>query len=779
MSEAMTLGTSVPRLEASAKASGAALYTADIELPGMLHGAVLGSPCAHARIVSYDVSRARALPGVKAVITGADIPRRRFGLMVADESALALGKVRYVGDPVAAVAAVDADTAARALELITVGYEELPALFTPEQATAEGAPLIHEDYANYPKIFECISSGNAMSLARISIGDTEAAWSQCDVIVDEVYETQGQYHAYMEPVAAIAEVDAVGRMNIWSSTQSVFRTQACVAEALGVPRSKVRAISPYVGGGFGGKSEPGVQLIAALLARACGKPVKVVLRREDDLMTMRSRHPARIRLKTGARRDGSILARSGTVVMDGGAYGDDSPAAMTIVLHFLRGPYRIPNVAFDGSVVYTNKLRSGAFRAVGNAQAGFACESQVDEVAQRLSMDPIELRLKNAIQQGDRWLGGHAIGSASLAECLTRVRAVSNWDARRDVDAKAATRGKRRALGVSSIVYTCAYLSTSAVVRLLEDGTVSVATGAVDIGQGSDTAIAQMCAAALQLPLANVSMVRPDTDATPYNSGTNASRVTYMLGQVIAQATDQVRAQVFKHAAEVFECAEEDIELLPGGRVAIKGVSERSLTFAEISRRAHFQIGGPIIGQGSYVFDAGKNDPKLAITKGTISLEHIGTYVFGAQVVDVEVDEVTGKVEVLEAWSAHDVGRSVNRQAVEGQIEGAFVQGLGYALMEELVWDNGQLINPSFMDYKIPGVLDVPPKLHPIIIENPEPTHPFGVKGIGEPPVIGVAPSIANAIDRASGVRIRQLPLTGERVLRALVRRGPSPPDAT
>ncbi len=771
MSEAMTLGTSLPRLEAAAKAAGAARYTADMELPGMLHGAVLGSPHAHARIASYDVSAARALPGVKAVVTGADIPQRRFGLTVADESALAIGKVRYIGDPVAAVAAVDTEIAARALELIKVAYEELPAMVTPEQAMADGAPLIHEGYAGYPKIFDCISSGNIMSLARISAGDAEAAWSQCDLIVEDVYETQAQYHAYMEPVAAIAEVDAVGRMTIWSTTQSVFRTQACVSEALGLPRGKVRAISPYVGGGFGGKSEPGVQLVAAVLARACGRPVKVVLRREDDIMTMRSRHPAKIRLKTGARRDGTILARTGDVIMDGGAYADDSPAAMTIVLHFLRGPYRIPNVAFDGRVVYTNKLRAGAFRAVGNAQATFACESQLDELAARLSIDPIDLRLKNAIQQGDRWLGGHAVGSASLAECLTKVRVASDWDTRRAADQKATTTGKRRALGVSSIVYTCAYLSTSAVVRLLEDGTVSVATGAVDIGQGSDTAIAQMCAAALQLPIASVTLVRPDTDATPYNSGTNASRVTYMLGQVIAQAADQVRTQIFRHAADLFECAEEDIELLPGGRVAIKGVSERALTFAEISRRAHFQVGGPIIGQGSYVFDAGKNDPKLAIAKGTISLEHIGTYVFGAQVVDVEVDEITGKVEVLEAWSAHDVGRAVNRQAVEGQIEGAFAQGLGYALMEELVWDDGQLINPSFMDYKIPGTLDMPPKFHPIIIENPEPTHPFGVKGIGEPPVIGVAPAIANAIEQASGVRIRRLPLTGERVLRALVTR--------
>ncbi len=768
----MSFGASFPRLEAVAKADGTAQYSADIDFGRMLHGAVLTSPHAHARIVSYDVSAARALPGVKAIVTGADLALRRFGLMVGDETALAIGKVRYVGDAVAAVAATDRDTARKAAALIRVEYEVLPAVLTPAEAMVEGAPLVHEHLADYTKTVACISSGNVLSRAAIAAGDPDAAWAACDAIVDEVYETQAQYHAYMEPVAAVASVDAMGRLTVWSSTQSIFRTQICISQALDLPRAKIRSISPYVGGGFGGKSEPGVQLCAALLARASGRPVKIVLDRNEDMAMMRSRHPARIRLRTGAMRDGTILVRTGEVLMDAGAYADDSPAAMMMVIYFLRGPYRVPNVRFEGQVVYTNKLRAGAFRGVGNAQASFACESQLDEIARKLDIDPIDLRLKNALRQGDTWLGGHAIGSASLAECLDRVRSESAWDERRKQLGAAHGSGKRRGLGVSSVVYTCAYLSTSAVLRLLDDGTVTIATGAVDIGQGSDTAIAQMCAAALQLPLESVNVIQPDTDASPFNSGTNASRITYMLGKVIADATDDVRDQVFRHAADMLECDVGDLELQEGGRVGLKGVPGHRLTFGEISRRAHFKHGGPIIGRGSYVFKAGEIDPKLAITQGFMSLDQIGTYVFGAQVIEIEIDEVTGQVRVVEGWSAHDVGRAVNRQAVEGQIQGGFIQGVGFALLEELVWQDGRLTNSSFSDYKIPGALEAPYAVHPIIIENFEPTHPFGVKGIGEPPLIGVAPAVANAIDHAAGVRIRQLPLTGERVLQALLARG-------
>ncbi len=767
-------GASLPRREAAAKAAGAARFTDDIQLAGMLHGAVLTSPYAHARILSCDTRAARALPGVKAVITGADIPANRFGLMVKDETALAIDRVRYIGDAVAAVAAVDRETAQQALALIDVVYEELPAVLDPVAATATDAPLVHEELASYEKSFGAICGGNVLCAAEIAAGDPASAWARCDLVVENVYETQAQYHAYMEPVAAVADVDALGRITVWSSTQSIFRVQACISDALGVPRNQVRAISPYVGGGFGGKSEPGVQLFAALLAKAAKRPVKVVLSREEDMTMMRSRHPARMRLKTGVTQDGTILVREGEVLMDGGAYADDSPAAMMMALYFLRGPYRVPNVRFTGSVVYTNKLRAGAFRGVGNAQATFAGESQIDEIANKLAIDPIEIRLKNAVRQGDAWLGGHAIGSASLRECLERVRSESDWNERRTRLSGASAAGKRRGLGVSSIVYICAYLSTSAVIRLLEDGTVSIATGAVDIGQGSDTAIAQMCAAAFRLDPDAVSVVQPDTDAAPYNSGTNASRVTYMLGQAVSEAAADVKQQILRHAGEMLECAVVDLEILPGGSVAIQGVPGRHLTFLEISRRAHYRVGGPIIGRGTFAFEAGEVDPKLAITKGFMSLHSIGTYVFGAQVAEVEVDEATGKVEVVEAWSAHDVGRAVNRGAVEGQIQGGFVQGLGYALLEELVWDGGRLANPSFMDYKIPGSLDVPYAVHPIIIENPEPTHPFGVKGVGEPPMIGVAAAIANAIDHATGVRIRRLPITSERVLSGLL---PFPPE--
>src|SRR5260221_4371614 len=424
-------GASLPRREAAAKAGGPARFTADIQLAGMLRGAVLTSPYAHARILSCDTRAARALPGVKAVITGADIPANRFGLMVKDETALAIDRVRYIGDAVAAVAAVDRETAQQALALIDVVYEELPAVLDPVAATATDAPLVHEELASYEKSFGAICGGNVLCAAEIAAGDPASAWARCDLVVENVYETQAQYHAYMEPVAAVADVDALGRITVWSSTQSIFRVQACISDALGVPRNQVRAISPYVGGGFGGKSEPGVQLFAALLAKAAKRPVKVVLSREEDMTMMRSRHPARMRLKTGVTQDGTILVREGEVLMDGGAYADDSPAAMMMALYFLRGPYRVPNVRFTGSVVYTNKLRAGAFRGVGNAQATFAGESQIDEIANKLAIDPIEIRLKNAVRQGDAWLGGHSIRSASLRPGLRHLRCESGWNQRR------------------------------------------------------------------------------------------------------------------------------------------------------------------------------------------------------------------------------------------------------------------------------------------------------------------------------------------------------------
>jgi CO/xanthine dehydrogenase Mo-binding subunit len=766
------IGLSLPRLEALEKATGRSRFTEDLDLPGILHGAVLTSPYPHARIRGYDVSQAMAVPGVKAVVTGDDIETRYTGLVVKDETAIAKERVRYIGEPVAAVAAVDAETARRAVHLIQVDYGELPAVFTPEEAMAPDAPVLHENYGGYFKIFDAVHKGNVLAEAEIIGGEPDAAFARADRVFENTYELSAQYHAYMEPVAALAQAEADGRVTVWSSTQSVFRTQANISESLGIPMARIRCVAPRVGGGFGAKSEATVQPLAVLLSQKSGRPVRLVFSREEDMTSMRSRHAARLVCRTGVANDGTIVARALDVLMDAGAYADDSPAVMMFAMYFGNGPYRIPNYRLTGRVVYTNKLRAGAFRGFGNPQASFATESQMDEIADALRMDPIEFRLKNALRPGDRWIDGHAIDSCTIAECLEALRHRADWSARRKRARTASGASKRRGVGMAAISHISGFMATSAVVRLLEDGSVALNTGAVDIGQGSNTALTQMCAAALGLMPDQVRCVEADTDASPYNSGTNASRVTYMVGRAIGEATDEVRRKIFEHAGEMLEAHVDDLELRPGGRVGIKGVPEKTVSFQQISIRAHWMTGGPILGTGSLLYEAGEIDPKLAIATGFISFNSCGAYTFGAQAVEVEVDEVTGHVEVLEAWSVHDVGRAVNRGAVEGQIQGGFVQGLGYALTEEMLWDHGRLANPTFMDYKIPGSLDVPYAIRTEILENAEPSHPFGAKGIGEPPIVGVAPAVANAIHHATGVRIRRAPMTAERVFRALAGEG-------
>ncbi|MFC3228411.1 xanthine dehydrogenase family protein molybdopterin-binding subunit [Marinibaculum pumilum] len=766
------IGLSLPRLEAVEKALGQARFTEDLVLPGMLHGALLTSPHPHARIRGYDISAALALPGVKAVVTGDDFETRYMGLVVKDETALAKDKVRYIGEPVAAVAAVDAETARAAVHLIEVDYEELPAVFTPEEAMAPGAPLLHEDYGSYFKIFDAVHDGNMLSKAEIVGGDPDAAMAKADRVFENVYELSAQYHAYMEPGVALAQVDPDGRVTVWSSTQSVFRTQANIAESLGIPMAKIRCISPRIGGGFGGKSEATVQPVAVLLAQKAGRPVRIALSRDEDMTAMRSRHPARVTCRTGVMNDGTIVARHLDILMDGGAYADDSPAVMMLAAYFGTGPYRIPNYRLGGRAVYTNKLRAGAFRGFGNPQATFATEAQLDEIAGALGIDPFELRLKNALQPGDRWIDGHAIDSCTITDCLEALRDGMDWPARRAKAAAAARPGRRRGIGIAAVAHLCGFMATSAFVRLLEDGSVALNTGAVDIGQGSNTALTQICAAALGLSPDQVRCVDADTDTAPYNSGTNASRVTYMVGRAIGEAADVVRSKILEHAGEMLEAHTGDLELLPGGRVAIKGVPGKTISFQEVSIRAHWATGGPIMGTGSFVYEAGEVDPKVALTKGFMSFNGAGAYTFAAQAVELEVDEVTGQVEVLEVWSAHDVGRAVNPGAVDGQIQGGVVQALGYALTEEMVWADGRLANPSFMDYKIPGTMDVPYGIHAIVLEKAEPTHPFGAKGVGEPPIIGIAPAVSSAIHDATGKRLRRSPMTPERVFRALAGEG-------
>jgi len=761
------VGARLPRLEAAGKINGAARYTDDLARPFMLHGAILGSPFPHARILSYDTSKAKEFPGVEAVITAEDFPYLPLGAIVKDETILARDKVRYVGEPVAAVAAVDRQTALEALKLIDIEYDELPAVLDAEQALAADAPLIHENLASYFKIFDCRCGGNVLSEQSIAEGDVEAAFATCDVIVEGEYRTQAQAHAYLEPCGALAEVDDRDKITIWSSHQSINRVQANVSEALGIPMTQIRVITPRVGGGFGGKMEATVQPLAAALARKTKKPVKIVLSREDDFAMMRTRHPTRVWMRTGAMRDGTIVAREAKLLYDGGAYSDDSPGVLAFGLYMARGPYRIPNFRATGQLVYTNKLRSSGFRGFGNPQVTFAGETQIDELAERLAIDPIELRLRNAIRKGDKWVGGQTVTSCGLAECLTRVRERSDWHARRNAAGR-SIEGRRKGIGVTALAHICGVLGTSAIIRLAEDGSIVLNTGSVDIGQGADTVLAQLCAESLQVDVSRINVVAPDTDATPYNWGTGASRVTYMAGRAVAGAATALKQKIFEHAAAMLECSTQDLTLAPGGIVAVAG-TDRKVSFFDVSLRSHYGVGGPPIGEHAFVYDGEPFDPKRSTMVG-FPFSNLGVHMFGAQVVEVEVDEDTGKVTPLAAWLSHDVGRAINPLAVEGQIQGGFVQGLGYALCEELVWDDGRLTNPTMMDYKIPGTLDVPLAIETIIVEEPEPSGPFGAKGVGEPGIIGAAPSVANAVASAVGVRIHQIPLTPERVFDAIAR---------
>lgn len=752
------VGLGLARLETREKVLGRAQYIADLARPGMLHGAILGSPHAHARILGYDTAAARALPGVACVLTGDDLGDHRMGAFIKDEPPIAKGKARYVGEPVAVVAAEDEATARQAARLIEVRYEELPAVLSPEDGIAPDAPLVHEDLASYFKVFPAVCGGNVASETTIAEGDVEAALAAADIVVEGEYATAPQAHVAIEPCGALAEVDAGGRVTLWSANQSVFRVQANVCESLGLPMGRLRCLTPRVGGGFGNKMEAHVQPLVVALALATGRPVKLILNREEDFEIVRARHPFKVRMRTGARRDGTLVARDTEVLLDCGAYGDDSPGVLGYALLMSRGPYRIAHARAHGRLVYTNKLRFGAFRGFGNPQIAFAGETQIDRIAERLGMDPLDLRARNALRDGDRWFGGGEVLSNGLAQCIEGARAASGWTARR---------GAPNGLGAACAAHISGLLATGAIVRVLEDGSIVLNTGAVDIGQGSDTALAQICAEALKVPVERVSVASPDTDGSPYNWGTTASRVTYTTGRAVVAAAREVERKLREHAGEMLECSADDLELRWGGRIGLKGVPDKEISFLHVSLRAHWAAGGPIVGTNTLVFDRASVDPKRAVVTG-LPFPRIGVFSFACTVADVAVDDVTGKAAVREAWSAVDVGKAINPGAVEGQMEGAFVQGMGFALTEEMVWDGGRLANPTLADYKVPTTLNSPHGIHTVIVEAPEPDGPFGAKGVGEIGIVTVPAAIANGIAAATGARLDRLPMTPERVLDAM-----------
>ncbi len=764
------IGKVLPRIDGPGKVSGAATYVGDISRPRMLHGALLASPYPHARILGYDTSRARALPGVKAVITAEDLPQRGIGVQCLDEPILARGKVRYAGEPVAAVAAETLAIAREALQLIEISYEELPAVFDAEEAMAPGAPILHEDPASYERHSAALFEGNVVAHLEVETGNVDAAWSECDVIVEGEYTTPATHHQYMETCSSLAEVDGAGKVTVWCSTQTIFFTQCAIATALDIPMTKVRCIAPAVGGAFGGKIIT-IEPITAALALATRRPVKLVLSRDEDMTMMHTRHAAKIRMKTGARRDGTILCRDIEILLNGGAYADCSSLVVQCSVLCAHGPYRIPNVRTVGRAVYTNRLNASAMRGFGVIQPTFAGESQLDELAKQLNIDPIELRTRNAEQTGDRHFGSHEIASGHLTECLEEIR---NHPAFIAASAeRVGPTGRKRGVGIASITQMSGDGSASAAVRVAEDGTIVLTCGYIDIGSGSEVHHAQVCAATLGVGIDQVNVVAPDTDGAVYDLGSLADRGSHGVAESVYRATLEVKDKLLQFASEMFECPVAAVELRPGGKVGIRGVPPAEIPFISIAQRGLHAAGGPIIGTHAYKLPWQRFDPERTRTLGFTaaggnSFAGNSWYSYAANAVQVEVDEDTGQVEVVAAWYAADLGRVINPNGAKGQVYGGVAYGISCALYEELVWDNGRMANPSLMDYKIAGAPDLPANIYPLFIENPLADSPWGAKSMADLCVIGAAPAIANAIANAVGARVRHMPLTSERVLDAL-----------
>lgn len=769
------VGQSVERPDAYDKVTGGKGYPVNVRLPGMLHGKLLRSPYAHARIVSIDASRAEQLPGVKAVLLPKDVPQVKFcpvyfvpvqaPSMVLDFDVMNGDIVRYVGQPVAAVAATTPEIAEAALDLIDVEYETLPAIFDPEEAMQDGAPQLHVEAPN-----------NVAKNPSFEFGDIEKGFEEADYVFEGVYQTQRVHTCYMEPRVCVVDMDRRDNVTIHVSTQHVFGTREKLAFALGIPESKVKVVkAPYIGGGFGGKLElTAMEPVAALLSKKCGRPVRIEQTRHEDFITT-TRNPIKMYLKTGVKKDGTFTARYARSILDCGAHA--THGSEVIMVHGAFGiffNYHAPHQKWEGYTVYTNNMIGGGYRGYGAPQGSFAVESQIDEICAKLNLDPIEMRLKNARKQGEPhpFNPAFTLATYGLEECLRQGADKMNWPAVRSAPRQEGTKKRGFGLAVHPVwVSGCMgfpdiYEHSGAIVKINRDGTADLATAAMDIGSGQITTLCQIAAEELGLPAGAVRMSsQVDTDNVPFDAPTHASRVTYSAGNAVKAAAAAAKKRLLEVAATIMEVSPEDLEVCHG-RVSVKGVPDKSMTVAAVAQRAE----SPFV-----QMTAEGPKPTTMEEKGTIigvasQAPKSNPSPCAAQFVEVEVDTETGEVKVLHAVYAHDIGRVINPKAAEGQVEGGFQQGLGYALMEDIQFDGetGACLTSDFLDYKIPTALEMPRRMDTLFIETDEPTGPFGAKSLGECCVITPAPAIANAIYDAIGVRFTTLPITPERVLAGL-----------
>ena len=735
-------------IDGIAKVTGRAIYTFDVKLPSMLFGKILRSPHPHARILNIDTSKAERVMGVKAVVTGKDTLGVKQGLWrcakeLCDEEILARDKVRYIGDPLAAVAAVDEDTAEEALNLIEVEYEPLPAVFDPMEAIKEGAPQVHEGIER-----------NINVNRHIEWGDVEEGFKNSDYIREDRYRCSSQAHVCMETHCAVASYTPDGKLTVWTSTQVPYFQQVMLAWTLGLKESDVRIIARYVGGGFGSKFElDSAQFCSSLLSMKLCRPVKIVLTREEEFTATKRRTPMYYYVKTGVKKDGTFMAKEVQVFTEGGAYTSMGGTALYLTGFFQSFPYKWPSYKYDGYRAYTNTMPSSAMRGFGAPQATFVGETQIDLIAADLKMDPIEIRRKNGMTPNYEVPGQATIRSCGLQECLDKIE---GW---------VKSRGKippDRGIGIASYGFMSGgifnwfdtpYAFSSAIVKVNNDGKVELYIGAQDIGQGSNTTLAMICAEELGVHLEDIRIYTGDTDICPVDLGAWGSRQTLMSGNAVKMAAAEAKQQLLEFAtAKLAPNVIYDLDI-KDRRVHLVARPERGLSYFEVVKDAiRAKNGQPIIGRGYYT-------PQR---KGMIS----PAYSFGVQAVEAEVDPETGKIKLINVVTAHDCGQVINPLGVQGQLEGAVSMAAGYGFTENLPMENGKILNPNLVDYKLLRATDMP-ETEIIEVDTYEDEGPFGAKEAGEGLTNPTAAALANAVFHAVGVTIKELPVTPEKVLKA------------
>jgi len=760
MKEYSFIGKRTPKVDSRAKASGEARFATDIYLKGMLHGKVLRSIYPHARILRIDTEKAKRLPGVKAVITAEDVPAVKYGNWIVDMEIFARWKVRYIGEPVAAVAAIDEDTALNALDLMNVEYEEFTAVFDPLEAMLGGVTILHEDLKNYVTHFyrtERSMTGNVNYHGMIEQGDIGKGFADSDLVFEDTFRTPKVHQSYLEPHTSVASFDHEGRVTVWTSTQRPHLNQTIIGSLLGLKATKVRVIPCSVGAGFGGKNRTLSEPIAVALAQKAKAPVRLSFTREEEFSSTTTRHSAIIKMKTGVKRDGTLVASQVDLIFDTGAYAQTINAAWLGALTGF-GPYRIPNVKVDVFGVYTNKTMGGAFRGYGTPQVAFARESQMDEIARAVKIDPVEIRLRNCFKKGDVQPTGHPLASVNVEKTILQAAEKIGWKEAGD---------EHRAFGISCGFTPCGGFATACMVRVNQDGSVIASTGAMDMGQGLNTVLSQIIAEELGVPIEDVLVICGDTDCTPFDVGIFEDRGTHTVGMSAKMAAADAKSQIFDLAAEEIEVNREAL-FLEDGKICVKGSPDPLISLKDLIRGSGFRKGKPIIGRASINPDTPPTD--LKNVRGATS-RLPSTYTFATNTVEIKVDPLTGQVNVIRAVGAHDCGTVINPDGAEGQIEGGMATALGYGLLEEVLIKDGQVLNPNFLEYKIPTALDMP-ALSRVIVESYDELGPFGAKGVGNSPVINMAPAIANAVARAVGVRIKELPITAESILKGLEEKG-------